>query len=453
MRGNLLGPLEGRVARPCPADGVVRKRARAAPLLEVGHVDCGGIDNPVERHHFVVGALGPPFRAGPVVADDVDEERVVHHAHLLQSLHEPSDLLVRMLAKAGERLHLPRLELFLIGRLGRPRRDLLRPLGQVGALRHDAHLLLARKCLLAQHIPTLIELAAVSVDVFLRHVMGGVERARREVHEKRLVRCQRVLRLHPGDRLVRHVHREVVVEAVRLLHAYRSIEDRRRPLVGLAADEAVELVEPRMGRPAIVGARDRDFPGWRLVVLAEGSRAVPVESQHLRERRDALRPDAGIAGERGGQLHDGARVVDVGIAAGQERRARRGAKRRRVEIVETQAAGRQLVQSRHLDRAAEGARLAEADVVQQDYDDVRRALGRLHVETRGRTHIARAQLRDDRGLRLGDRQDRPVDLLRDRILAGAQSGEGCYESEGSRDPVLQDGLRSMDSGVRRLRLH
>src|SRR5206468_2774218 len=176
---------------------------------------------------------------------------------------------------------------------------------------------------------------------------------------------QRVLRLHPGDRLVRHVYREVVVEAVRLLHAYRSIEDRRRPLVGLAADEAVELVEPRMGRPAIVGARDRDFPGWRLVVLAEGSRAVPVESQHLRERRDALRPDAGIAGERGGQLHDGARVVDVVIAAGQERRARRGAKRRRVEIVETQAAGRQLVQSRHLDRAAEGARLAEADVVQR----------------------------------------------------------------------------------------
>ena len=81
VRGDLLGPLEGSVAGPGPADGVVGEGGGVAPFVEVGHVDCGGVDDSVEGHHFVVGALGAAFGAGAVVADDVDEEGVVEDAH------------------------------------------------------------------------------------------------------------------------------------------------------------------------------------------------------------------------------------------------------------------------------------------------------------------------------------------------------------------------------------
>ena len=75
------------------------------------------------------------------------------------------------------------------------------------------------------------------------------------------------------------------------------------------------------------------------------------------------------------------------VASGQQRLARRRAQRGGVEAVVLQAARRQLLRVRRLAGAAEGARRAEAGVVDQDDQDVRRALGR-------------AQLLDRRVLRL-----------------------------------------------------
>ena len=92
----------------------------------------------------------------------------------------------------------------------------------------------------------------------------------------------------PVDRLVGHVGREVIVRRARLLDARHAVEDRRRPLVRLAADEAVELVEARAGRPAVVRAGDGHFPRRRLVILAEGGGAVAVLAEDLGQRRDAL---------------------------------------------------------------------------------------------------------------------------------------------------------------------
>lgn len=54
----------------------------------------------------------------------------------------------------------------------------------------------------------------------------------------------------------------------------------RRPLVGLAAEETVKLVEARASWPAIGGAGRADFPGRGLMALAEGPGAVAVEAQH-----------------------------------------------------------------------------------------------------------------------------------------------------------------------------
>ena len=48
----------------------------------------------------------------------------------------------------------------------------------------------------------------------------------------------------------------------------------------------------------------------------------------------------------------------------------------------------QAIGRRHVDRPAEGARHAEAHVVDEDDQDVRRALGRLHLEARRRRGLA-----------------------------------------------------------------
>jgi hypothetical protein len=84
----------------------------------------------------------------------------------------------------------------------------------------------------------------------LRHYRR-VDGARRVVHEQRLVRRHRLLGLHPVDRLVRHVDGEVVVRHLRWIDLDHAVVDERLPLVRLVADEAVELVEALVGRPAV----------------------------------------------------------------------------------------------------------------------------------------------------------------------------------------------------------
>src|SRR5262249_8695667 len=57
--------------------------------------------------------------------------------------------------------------------------------------------------------------------------------------------------------------------------------ERRRPLVRLAANEAVEAIKPLAGRPAVIGPRYAGFPICDVVVLAKERRAVTVLAQCL----------------------------------------------------------------------------------------------------------------------------------------------------------------------------
>ena len=165
-----------------------------------------------------------------------------------------------------------------------------------------------------------------------------MRRAGRVVDEERLVGRHRLLRLDPVDRLVGHVHGEVVVLHLRRLDLDQPVVDERIPLVGLAADEAVELVEALVRGPAIERSRHAGLPRGRLVPLAERAGAVAVEPQHLGEWRDAVRVLPGVAGKRRRRLHDRAGVDGVMVPPGLERVARRRAQRRRVEVVEAQSA-------------------------------------------------------------------------------------------------------------------
>ena len=190
-----------------------------------------------------------------------------------------------------------------------------------------------------------------------------------------------------------------------------SVEDIRRPLVRLAADEPVELVEAGTSRPTVGGTGRAHLPGWRLVVLAKGSGAVAVEPQHFGERRNAVWPNPRVARERSGHLHDGAGVVRMVVAPGQQGGPGRRAQRRRVKPVVAQPIVRQSIDRRHLDRPAERARMAKPDVVNQHHHDVRRVGRRLDFEARRGRGLTRIEQFRDGLVGFRNRQHRPIEFV------------------------------------------
>src|SRR4030095_14436512 len=127
-----------------------------------------------------------------------------------------------------------------------------------------------------------------------------------------------MLRLHPANCLVRHIGGEVIIRIVGRLYANRSVKNRRRPLVGFAADEAIELVESGVSRPAIIGPRNRYLPRWSLMILPESSSAVSVQAKHFCQRRYSVGPDPSVAWKCRREFHDGAGVVHVMVAASEQ---------------------------------------------------------------------------------------------------------------------------------------
>src|SRR5262249_29435133 len=145
-------------------------------------------------------------------------------------------------------------------------------------------------------VPAVREAALVAVDPLLRDVVRCVRRAGREVDEERPVGRERLLRSYPRDRVIG----EVLGEVIALLwgpvdfHGCGAVGERRAPLVVLAADETVEVLESRAGRPHVEGADRAVLENRHLVALAELRRRVAVQSQRLRERRLGVRPQRGV---------------------------------------------------------------------------------------------------------------------------------------------------------------
>ena len=158
------------------------------------------------------------------------------------------------------------------------------------------------------------------------------------------------------------------------------------------------------------------------MVLAEEGGAVAVEAQRLGERADVVGALAGVAGEGGGDLGDAAHVVHVVVAAGEQRGARGRAERGGVELVVAKAVGGEGFGGRHVDGAAEGARHAEAHVVDEDDDDVGRAFGRLDFEARRRRGVAGVEDGAVRIVGLGDGETGAVHRVRIGACGGAHGG-------------------------------
>jgi hypothetical protein len=99
-----------------PADREVVVGRRGAEFVNVrrdefGRLQSGGA---VEDENFVECSVDRALGGGAVVTDDVEHERVLEDAEVLQRVDQPPDVVISVLEKAGVDLHLPsehRLEL------------------------------------------------------------------------------------------------------------------------------------------------------------------------------------------------------------------------------------------------------------------------------------------------------------------------------------------------------
>src|SRR5262249_24214801 len=98
--------------------------------------------------------------------------------------------------------------------------------------------------LLADFVPSLIELPLKLGNPLLGCMVWGMGGAWRIVGEERLFRGQGMLLANPANRLVGHVGVGMVVFLAPVrLNGSRSVVGGWKPLISVAADESIEVVE------------------------------------------------------------------------------------------------------------------------------------------------------------------------------------------------------------------
>ena len=413
VRRHLFDPLKGRIEGHGPAGSHMRVGFGAAPFVHQREQILEFLGHAVEVGHLVEHAVHAALGAGPVVAGDVEDQRVVELANILERLNDPADFVVGMLHKSGKHFGLAREEPFLVGRELVPILDGGGLGREPGSSRHHAQFDLSRQRFLAQCVPAAVEFAFPLGDPILRHMMRGMHGAGRIVDEERLVGRHGLLELQPGDRLIRHVRVQDIVRIVGKLDLSDAVMQVRRPLVGFTADKPIELVEALMRRPAIKRAGHAGFPDGGLMPFAERAGAVAVEPEHLRQGGDAIRHLAGGAGKTGRQFGDEPHVAGVMIATGLEGDPGRRTERRGVKAVVAQPAFGQSIHRGRLQRTAEHFGGAEAEIVNQHDHHVGRAWRGLHLlPGRNGFHVLGVEFRECRLLRELDRQHGPVKAVR-----------------------------------------
>ena len=240
-------------------------------------------------------------------------------------------------------------------------------------------LLLAGQRLLAHRLVAHVEPALEAVDPLLRGVVRRVARARRVVEEERLLGGDRLGVLDELERLVGDVLAEVValLGRARRVDGVVVVDEVRIPLVGLGAEEAVEALEAAARRPVAPRRGEVHLRLRAQVPLADHVGVPPLRAEDLLDLAVLGRDHAAGVREADRRLGDAGHAVARVVAPGEQARPRRRAQRRRVPLRVAHAVGDDAVDVRRLDRTAVAVERREADVVEHDVDDVRRALGRL----------------------------------------------------------------------------
>ena len=454
VRRDLLGPQEGRVEGPAPCHRhVVVRLVRAPDVVEILELIGDRNLHAVEHRDLVRRADQRTFGAAAVVAADVDDQRVVELAHILDRLDHAANLVVGVHKICRIHIDLTEEHLLFVGGKRIPLLEqVVRPRRHPGVRRDDAQFLLVLEDLVAQRIPALVEEMQIGrlLDPFQRRMVRRVRAARHVIDEEGLLRRKGVDAIHVSDRLVGHRGREVVarvaLERIDVRRVPRQVV--RLPLIGVAAHEAVEVLEAHPDRPLVEGTVGARLKRRRVVVLAEPRRAIAIVFEDLADRRLVTREEAVIAGVTCRLLGDDTKARRVMVAPGDQRGARRRAQRRRMEVGVAKAVVGDAVERRRGDDAAEGARCAESDVVGRDQQDVGGTFRRHNARRPVRLGLERVGLdlaaelrRRRRNLVARDRHGRAgctrrtVDLLSCRRCCGENCGENERRANDIRTPT------------------
>ena len=234
-----------------------------------------------------------------------------------------------------------------------------------------------------------------------------------------------------------------LLRAVRRLDEAVVFDEVGIPLVGLAAQEAVEAVEAHLERPLLAARARGDVLLGDVVVLAqpEGAPAVVLE-----DLPDAWRTAAGCGHAAPGNPLAASVMAAMPLRWWLRPVRMRGAGGRAqgagMPLRVGQAVGRQPVQRRHVDPAAVGRPGGQAGVIVQHDQDVRGSRGGLlrGVRSPVRNGIADVELddalerrrgllrprrqRDRRAQRKAEDPDRAVEPLRWSVALHRSSSQG-----------------------------
>ncbi len=182
----------------------------------------------------------------------------------------------------GKNLGLADIELLLVRRQLVPLlQDILWPWRQLCIFWNCAEPLLVFEDLIAHLVPAFVEQVHLAdlVHPLLRRVMRRMRGTGRVFDEDRLARVGLMHPRHPVDSIVGHrcdkVPRPRLLAKERI-DLRRVAEKVRLPLVGVAADKAIEVLKSHAGRPLVEGSDLAGGEGRRVVVLAEPGRRVAV---------------------------------------------------------------------------------------------------------------------------------------------------------------------------------
>src|SRR5271166_2715640 len=318
MGRHLLGPLEGRVKCPRPRNRHVRVGLLRSPVFVMQQLQRlrEGQDAVVGRH-LVKGSLQSAFGARAVVAANVDNERVVELALILNFLNDPANLMVGIGDISSENLSLARVEFLLDQRERIPPRQLcavilslpVRPIGKLGARRDHAEPLLVRENLLAQLLIAHVKLTLELLDPFLRRLVRRMGASGHVIEEKRLVRRRRVQTAYILDRLVRQIRGEIIA-GLADPRKYRGVIAIKvgRPLISLATHEAVEILKAHPRRPLVEWTGSTILVCRGVVVLTKPGGRITVVLQDFAYGGAILAYHGIVTREAGGQFADHAKA-------------------------------------------------------------------------------------------------------------------------------------------------
>src|SRR5208283_5742624 len=140
----------------------------------------------------------------------------------------------------------------------------------------------------------------------------------------------------------------------------------RLPLVRIAAEGTVEIFKAHAGGPLIEGPGLTRLERRGVVVLPEPGGVIAVVLENPPDRRLVAADEAIVAGIARRLLGYDAEAGGMMIAPGDERRARRRAQRRRVEIRVAQTVLSDAIERRRRDHPAKGACDSIARIIRHD---------------------------------------------------------------------------------------